>query len=190
MVADLSETCKAAHTVVFSFAYNRSMNGTSVEVLMERLIEDEAENRKLRSQVIEKEAKTKDVSQLIQEEKLNAVKSSQLSKSMEATHSRLQSLVKKKEAENEQMVTRLQEIQLSEALSCGHVWRSHHDSAVENKTHLEVQNETLTKQLSDHLKNNKKIEDESEHSKEALAEKLRLVNLENAHFSQENTKLK
>ncbi|XP_075471740.1 protein BCAP isoform X4 [Ascaphus truei] len=232
--------------------YNRSMNGTSVEVLMERLIEDEAENRKLRSQVIEKEAKTKDVSQLIQEEKLNAVKSSQLSKSMEATHSRLQSLVKKKEAENEQMVTRLQnietaiscrklevedvrnqmsslkakrafekvglkkaaraqkqkvlrfqaavekrnlqmkekEIQLSEALSCGHVWRSHHDSAVENKTHLEVQNETLTKQLSDHLKNNKKIEDESEHSKEALAEKLRLVNLENAHFSQENTKLK
>ncbi|KAM4722973.1 protein BCAP [Rhinophrynus dorsalis] len=82
------------------------------------------------------------------------------------------------------------EMQLSEVLSSWNIWKTHHDCAVETKTNLEVQHETLTVKISDHLKNMKKIEEESEHTKEELAEKLRTINLQNSHFSQENAKLK
>ncbi|NP_001116356.1 protein BCAP [Xenopus laevis] len=82
------------------------------------------------------------------------------------------------------------ETELSEVHSSCSIWKDHHDSAVETKTRLEVQHESLTKQISDHLKLIKTMDEEREQSKEENAEKISAIILENAHFSEENVKLK
>ncbi|KAM4640943.1 protein BCAP [Discoglossus pictus] len=235
-----------------NFRYNRSMDSKHLEVLMQRILEDEFQNERLKEQVAETEAKTKDLLRLVQLEKATAVKSSHLSKSIETTHCRLQNLVQRKETENERMISQIQnlettvsrrkmdiedakhqisilqekrtfekeglkkairvqkqkadrfeaaientnaqikekEIHLSEAISSCNVWKTHHDSAAEEKASLEVHRETLMEQISDHLKDLKKAKDESECSNEELAEKIRVLGEENAHFNEENGKLK
>ncbi|OCT84720.1 hypothetical protein XELAEV_18022876mg [Xenopus laevis] len=82
------------------------------------------------------------------------------------------------------------ETELSEVHSSCSIWKDHHDSAVETKTRLEVQHESLTKQISDHLKHIKTMDEEREQSKEENAEKISAIILENARFSEENVKLK
>ncbi|KAE8609342.1 hypothetical protein XENTR_v10011782 [Xenopus tropicalis] len=82
------------------------------------------------------------------------------------------------------------EIELSEAHSSCSIWKAHHDSAVETKTRLEVQHESLTNQTSDHVKHIKTMEDERKQLKEEHIEKMSVIKLENAHFSEENLKLK
>ncbi|XP_053549874.1 protein BCAP isoform X2 [Bombina bombina] len=234
-----------------SYEKNRPQNTKHLEALMQRILEDEAENIRLKEQLTEKEAKAKDLSHLIHVQKVTAMKCSQLTKTIEATHCRLQNLVQRKETENEQTVTQLKnlemsanrrrqeiedlkqqislsrekqtfdkdglrkahrvqrqkadrlqmsidglnnqlkekEIQLSEAISACGVWKTHHDSVVGEKSSLEVQRETLKKQI-DNLKNVHKPTDISDQSNEELAEELRVINLENAHYNEENAKLK
>uniref|UniRef100_A0A8C8RCY4 Outer dense fiber of sperm tails 2 like n=1 Tax=Pelusios castaneus TaxID=367368 RepID=A0A8C8RCY4_9SAUR len=85
---------------------------------------------------------------------------------------------------------RKREIKLSEVLSASSVWKNHHEKAVEEKTGLEVQTETLKKQVTNLLEDLKKIQDHGRNSNEKIREKLNSVNSENANIYLENAKLK
>ncbi|XP_067394633.1 protein BCAP isoform X3 [Emydura macquarii macquarii] len=85
---------------------------------------------------------------------------------------------------------RKREIKLSEVLSASSVWKNHHEKAVEEKTGLEVQTETLKKQITNLLEELKKIQDHGRNSSEEIHGKLNSINSENANIHLENAKLK
>lgn len=85
---------------------------------------------------------------------------------------------------------RKREVKLSEVLSASSVWKNHHEKAVEEKTRLEVQFETLKKQITNVLEDLKKIQDCGRNSNEEIHGKLNSVNSESANVRLENAKLK
>nr|XP_048717358.1 protein BCAP isoform X6 [Caretta caretta] len=85
---------------------------------------------------------------------------------------------------------RKREVKLSEVLSASSVWKNHHEKAVEEKTRLEVQTETLKKQITNLLEDLKKIQDCGRNSNEEIHGKLNSINSENANIRLENAKLK
>ncbi|KAH1166025.1 protein BCAP isoform X11 [Mauremys mutica] len=85
---------------------------------------------------------------------------------------------------------RKREVKLSEVLSASSVWKNHHEKAVEEKTRLEVQFETLKKQITNLLEDLKKIQDCGRNSNEEIHGKLNSINSESANVRLENAKLK
>ncbi|XP_074858866.1 protein BCAP [Carettochelys insculpta] len=85
---------------------------------------------------------------------------------------------------------RKREVKLSEILSASGVWKNHHEKALEEKTKLEVQTETLKEQIANLLEDLKRIQDHGRNSDEEIREKLNSVNSENAKIQLENEKLK
>ncbi|XP_053894138.1 protein BCAP isoform X3 [Malaclemys terrapin pileata] len=85
---------------------------------------------------------------------------------------------------------RKREVKLSEVLSASSVWKNHHEKAVEEKTRLEVQFETLKKQITNLLEDMKKIQDRGRNSNEEIHGKLNSINSESANIRLENAKLK
>ncbi|XP_034979729.2 protein BCAP isoform X3 [Zootoca vivipara] len=82
------------------------------------------------------------------------------------------------------------EIQLSEVLSACNVWKSHHEAVVDEKARLEVQAETLKKQIADHLMELRRLKDVGRRSTNEILGKLNAITSENEKISRENTKLK
>ncbi|XP_029768253.1 protein BCAP isoform X1 [Terrapene carolina triunguis] len=85
---------------------------------------------------------------------------------------------------------RKREVKLSEVLSASSVWKNHHEKAVEEKTRLEVQFESLKKQITNLLEDMKKIQDRGRNSNEEIHGKLNSINSESANIRLENAKLK
>nr|XP_028588720.1 protein BCAP isoform X3 [Podarcis muralis] len=85
---------------------------------------------------------------------------------------------------------REKEIQLSEVLSACNVWKSHHKAVVDEKTRLEVQAETLKKQIADRLMELRRLQDVGRRSTNEILGKLNAITSENEKISLENTKLK
>uniref|UniRef100_A0A8D0HMM7 Outer dense fiber of sperm tails 2 like n=1 Tax=Sphenodon punctatus TaxID=8508 RepID=A0A8D0HMM7_SPHPU len=85
---------------------------------------------------------------------------------------------------------REREVRLSETLSASSVWKSHHEKVVEEKTNLEVQIDTLKKQISNLLEELKKIQDCGRNSNKENLTKLNFVNSENEDIRLENAELK
>ncbi|XP_065410248.1 protein BCAP isoform X3 [Chrysemys picta bellii] len=85
---------------------------------------------------------------------------------------------------------RKREVKLSEVLSASSVWKNHHEKAVEEKTRLEVQFETLKKQITNLLEDMKKIQDRGRNSNEEIHGKLNSINSESANIRLDNAKLK
>ncbi|XP_062992813.1 protein BCAP isoform X3 [Elgaria multicarinata webbii] len=85
---------------------------------------------------------------------------------------------------------REKEIQLSEALSASNVWKSHHETVVDEKVRLEVQVETLKKQIADCVMELKRIQVAGRKSKREIIGNLNSVISENENISLENAKLK
>ncbi|XP_066478854.1 protein BCAP isoform X2 [Tiliqua scincoides] len=85
---------------------------------------------------------------------------------------------------------REKEIQLSEALSASNIWKSRHEMVVDEKTRLEVQVETLKKQMRGHLTELQRIQNDERKSKREILGKLNSVISENETISLENAKLK
>ncbi|XP_038270486.1 protein BCAP isoform X3 [Dermochelys coriacea] len=85
---------------------------------------------------------------------------------------------------------RKREVKLSEVLPASSVWKNLHEKAVEEKTRLEVQTETLKKQITNLLEDLKKIQDCGRNSNEEIHGKLNSINSENANIRLENAKLK
>ncbi|XP_077784626.1 protein BCAP isoform X2 [Podarcis muralis] len=85
---------------------------------------------------------------------------------------------------------REKEIQLSEVLSACNVWKNHHKAVVDEKTRLEVQAETLKKQIADRLMELRRLQDVGRRSTNEILGKLNAITSENEKISLENTKLK
>ncbi|KAJ6656296.1 hypothetical protein lerEdw1_003952 [Lerista edwardsae] len=92
--------------------------------------------------------------------------------------------------ENITLKVKEKEIELSEALSASNVWKSHHEEVVDEKTRLEVQFKTLKKQMTDHLVELQRKQDEERKTKREILGKLNSIIFENEAISLENAKLK
>ncbi|VFV26155.1 outer dense fiber protein 2-like [Lynx pardinus] len=82
------------------------------------------------------------------------------------------------------------EAKLSETISASNAWKSHYEKIVIEKTELEVQIETMKKQITNLLEDLKKVEDVGKNSCEEILRKLHSVEYENETLNLENTKLK
>uniref|UniRef100_A0ABM5G8L9 Protein BCAP isoform X3 n=1 Tax=Pogona vitticeps TaxID=103695 RepID=A0ABM5G8L9_9SAUR len=85
---------------------------------------------------------------------------------------------------------REKEIQLSEAVSASDVWKSHHETVVDEKNRLEVQADNLRKQIADRAMDLKRIQDARRKAKNELIGQIHSIISENENISLENTKLK
>ncbi|XP_071073414.1 protein BCAP isoform X6 [Dasypus novemcinctus] len=83
-----------------------------------------------------------------------------------------------------------QEAKLSETISASNAWKSHYEKIVIEKTELEVQIETLKKQVNNLLEDLKKMEDYGKNSCEEILRNLHSIENENETINLENTKLK
>ncbi|XP_053776096.1 protein BCAP isoform X2 [Desmodus rotundus] len=83
-----------------------------------------------------------------------------------------------------------QEAKLSEAISASNAWKSHYEKIVIEKTELEVQIETMKKQINNLLEDLKKMEDNGKNSYEEILRKLQSIEHESETLNLENTKLK
>uniref|UniRef100_A0A2I2Z358 Uncharacterized protein n=1 Tax=Gorilla gorilla gorilla TaxID=9595 RepID=A0A2I2Z358_GORGO len=83
-----------------------------------------------------------------------------------------------------------QEAKLSETISASNAWKSHYEKIVIEKTELEVQIETMKKQIINLLEDLKKMEDHGKNSCEEILRKVYSIEYENETLNLENTKLK
>ncbi|XP_066899363.1 protein BCAP isoform X8 [Kogia breviceps] len=94
------------------------------------------------------------------------------------------------DVENLTSQIREQEAKLSETVSTSNAWKSHYEKIVIEKTELEVQIETMKKQIINLLEDLKKMEDHGKNSCEEILRKLHSIEYENETLNLENTKLK
>ncbi|XP_040607592.1 protein BCAP isoform X5 [Mesocricetus auratus] len=83
-----------------------------------------------------------------------------------------------------------QEAKLSETLSASNAWKSHYEKIAIEKTELEVQIETMKKQIVNLLEDLKKVETHGKNSCEEILRKLHSLEDENEALNTENMKLK
>ncbi|XP_047415693.1 protein BCAP isoform X2 [Sciurus carolinensis] len=83
-----------------------------------------------------------------------------------------------------------QEAKLSEAVSASNAWKSHYEKIVIEKTELEVQIETMKKQITNLLEDLKKMEVHGKNSCEEILRKLHSMECESETLSLENEELK
>ncbi|XP_060058265.1 protein BCAP isoform X4 [Erinaceus europaeus] len=158
--------------------------------ILEKLIDHESENTNLKKKLLEKEMHIQELSSLFQNEKANALKANRFSESVKVVHERLQVQIHKKEAENGKLKEYIKEAKLSETISASNAWKSHYEKIIIEKTELEVQIETMKKQITKLLEDQKKMEDHGKNSCEEIQRKLHSTEYENETLSLENTKLK
>uniref|UniRef100_A0A8D2CJZ0 Outer dense fiber of sperm tails 2 like n=1 Tax=Sciurus vulgaris TaxID=55149 RepID=A0A8D2CJZ0_SCIVU len=83
-----------------------------------------------------------------------------------------------------------QEAKLSETVSASNAWKSHYEKTVIEKTELEVQIETMKKQITNLLEDLKKMEVHGKNSCEEILRKLHSMECESETLSLENEELK
>ncbi|XP_054835197.1 protein BCAP isoform X2 [Eublepharis macularius] len=156
----------------------------------------EAENNQLRTKIQVIEKKINEWKQQVGEQKQQIFAEKERRKERKAALIKAASVQKQRaehlEAAVENLISKIKEkeIQLSEALTTSNVWKSHHQTVIDEKNRLEVQVETLKKQMEDHLMELRGIKDNGRKSKGEILGKLNSVLSENENISLENTKLK
>uniref|UniRef100_A0A8C5K2T5 Outer dense fiber of sperm tails 2-like n=1 Tax=Jaculus jaculus TaxID=51337 RepID=A0A8C5K2T5_JACJA len=85
---------------------------------------------------------------------------------------------------------RHQEAKLSETVSASNTWKNHYEKIVIEKTELEVQIETMKKQITNLLEDLKTMETHGKNSCEEILRKLHSLESENEALNLENIKLK
>ncbi|XP_023614010.1 outer dense fiber protein 2-like isoform X2 [Myotis lucifugus] len=187
--------------------------GDSLSSILEDLTDNESENTDLKKKVLEKETYIQELLCLFQNEKSLETKIAQwnlqLKKNKHETaamkeSSRQKAMALKKaskiykqrlehftgDIENLTSQIRNQEAKLSEAISASNAWKSHYEKIVIEKTELEVQIETMKKQINNLLEDLKKMEDQGKNSCEEILRKLHSLEHESETLNLENTRLK
>ncbi|XP_063480356.1 protein BCAP isoform X8 [Symphalangus syndactylus] len=182
-------------------------------MLLENLTDNESENTNLKKKVFEKEAHIQELSCLFQSEKSLQTKIAKWN--LQLTMNKNEAVVMK-EASRQKTIAlkkaskvykqrldhftgaiekltsqiRDQEAKLSETISASNAWKSHYEKIVIEKTELEVQIETMKKQIINLLEDLKKMEDHGKNSCEEILRKVHSIEYENETLNLENTKLK
>ncbi|XP_068950667.1 protein BCAP isoform X3 [Petaurus breviceps papuanus] len=197
----------------FLAGFNSESVSSSIDILKARLADNEHENNVLKKKVLEKEDYIQELSSFIQKEKnlkseiaewklqlktyeqqvvtlkqTNEQKKIALKKASKVCKERADSFTANIEDLTSQIRDR--EAKLSEALSASLAWKSHYEKAVEEKTDLEVQIETLKKKIINLLEDQHKKEDPGRNTNENFLRKLHSSDSENESILLENEKLK
>ncbi|XP_045878858.1 protein BCAP isoform X5 [Meles meles] len=187
--------------------------GDSLSSMLEKLTDNESENTTLKKKVLEKETYIQELSCLFQNEKSLETKITEWNLQMRKNKheavamkesSKQKTIALKKaskiyrqrfkhftgDMENLTSQIRDQEAKLSETISASNAWKSHYEKIVIEKTELEVQIETMQKQVTNLLEDLRKVEDLGKNSCEEILRKLHSIEYENETLNLENTKLK
>nr|XP_012320210.1 outer dense fiber protein 2-like isoform X5 [Aotus nancymaae] len=182
-------------------------------MLLENLTDNESENANLKKKVFEKEAHIQELSCLFQNEKSLETKIAKWNLQLrmnkneavvmkEASRQKTVALKKASKVYKQRLdhftgaiekltsQIRDQEAKLSETISASNAWKSHYEKIVIEKTELEVQIETMKKQIINLLEDLKKMEDHGKNSCEEILRKIHSIEYENETLNLENTKLK
>ncbi|XP_074191189.1 protein BCAP isoform X2 [Rhinolophus sinicus] len=181
--------------------------------MLEKLTDNESENTNLKKKILEKTTYIQELSHLFQNEKsletkivqwnLQLRKNKHETVAMKEWHRKKAIALKKaskvykqrlehftRDIANLTSLIRDQEAKLSEAISASNAWKSHYEKILIEKTELEVQIETMKKQIINLLEDLKKMEDHGKTSCEEILRKLHSIENENETLNLENTKLK
>ncbi|KAM6167809.1 protein BCAP isoform 2-T2 [Erethizon dorsatum] len=172
----------------------------SVKVVHERLQlqinKKEAENDKLKEYIKSLETKIAKLNLQLRTNKHEAVAMQEASKQKAMALKKASKIYKHRlehftgDAEHLISQIRDQEAKLSETVSASNAWKSHYEKIVIEKTELEVQIETMKKQIDNLLEDLKKMEAHGKNSFEEILRKLHSIEYENETLNLENTKLK
>ncbi|XP_008588363.1 PREDICTED: outer dense fiber protein 2-like isoform X4 [Galeopterus variegatus] len=172
----------------------------SVKVVHERLQlqihKKEAENDKLKEYIKSLETKIAKWNLQLKTNKHEAVVMKEASRKKAIALKKASKIYKQRlehftgDIENLISQIRDQEAKLSETISASDAWKSHYEKIVIEKTELEVQIETMKKQINNLLGDLKKMEDHGKNSCEEILRKLHSIEYENETLNLENTKLK
>ncbi|XP_075414079.1 protein BCAP isoform X3 [Tenrec ecaudatus] len=172
----------------------------SVKVVHERLqhqiVKKGAENDKLKEQIKHLESKITEWNMKLKKNKHEALLIKESSKQKIVTLKKASKAYKQRldhftgKTENLTSQIRDQEAKLSEINSAFNAWKSHYEKIIIEKTELEVQIETLKKQITNLLEDLKKMENYGKNTCEELLRKLHSIECEKETLSLENTKLK
>ncbi|XP_049472840.1 protein BCAP isoform X5 [Panthera uncia] len=172
----------------------------SVKVVHERLQlqirKKEAENDKLKEYIKNLETKITEWNLELRKNKHEAVAMKESSRQKTIALKKASKIYKQRlkhftgDMENLTSQIRDREAKLSETISASNAWKSHYEKIVIEKTELEVQIETMKKQITNLLEDLKKVEDVGKNSCEEILRKLHSVEYENETLNLENTKLK
>nr|XP_031535420.1 protein BCAP isoform X4 [Vicugna pacos] len=172
----------------------------SVKVVHERLQfqihKKEAENDKLKEYIKSLETKISEWNLQLRKSKHEAVAIKESSRQKAIALKKASKIYKQRiehftgDMGNLTSQIREQEAKLSETISASNAWKSHHDKIVIEKNELEVQIETMKKQIINLLEDLKKMEDHGKNSCEEILRKLHTIECENESLNLENTKLK
>ncbi|XP_045878759.1 protein BCAP isoform X1 [Meles meles] len=172
----------------------------SVKVVHERLQvqinKKEAENDKLKEHIKSLETKITEWNLQMRKNKHEAVAMKESSKQKTIALKKASKIYRQRfkhftgDMENLTSQIRDQEAKLSETISASNAWKSHYEKIVIEKTELEVQIETMQKQVTNLLEDLRKVEDLGKNSCEEILRKLHSIEYENETLNLENTKLK
>ncbi|XP_030615767.1 protein BCAP isoform X3 [Delphinapterus leucas] len=181
-------------------ALKASRLSQSVKVVHERLQfqihKKEAENDKLKEHIKILETKISEWNLQLKKSTHEAVTMKESSRQKAIALKKASKIYKQRikhftgDVENLTSQIREQEAKLSETVSASNVWKSHYEKIVIEKTELEVQIETMKKQIINLLEDLKKMEDHGKNSREEILRKLHSIEYENETLNLENTKLK
>ncbi|XP_060629852.2 protein BCAP isoform X3 [Anolis sagrei] len=184
-----------------------------IEELIQRITDNEMEITNIRSETTQKERRILELSSQLEQEKTIEKKIAEwklqvtehkqhILAEKERREERKKALrraasVQKQRAEHlkavvEGLISKIRdkEIQLSEVLSASNVWKSHHETVVDEKNRLEVQVESLEKQVTDHMMDLRRIQDSLRKSRNEILGKINAIVSENEKISLENATLK
>ncbi|XP_045334090.1 protein BCAP isoform X7 [Leopardus geoffroyi] len=172
----------------------------SVKVVHERLQlqirKKEAENDKLKEYIKSLETKITEWNLELRKSKHEAVAMKESSRQKTIALKKASKIYKQRlkhfTGDMENLTSQIgdREAKLSETISASNAWKSHYEKIVIEKTELEVQIETMKKQITNLLEDLKKVEDVGKNSCEEILRKLHSVEYENETLNLENTKLK
>ncbi|XP_032459369.1 protein BCAP isoform X4 [Phocoena sinus] len=198
------ETCIQELSCLFqnekANALKASRLSQSVKVVHERLQfqihKKEAENDKLKEHIKSLETKISEWNLQLKKSTHEAVTMKESSRQKAIALKKASKIYKQRikhftgDVENLTSQIREQEAKLSETVSASNVWKSHYEKIVIEKAELEVQIETMKKQIINLLEDLKKMEDHGKNSCEEILRKLHSIEYENETLNLENTKLK
>ncbi|KAG8519486.1 Protein BCAP, partial [Galemys pyrenaicus] len=187
--------------------------GDGLSNMLEKLTDNESENANLKKKVLEKETYIQELSCLFQNEKSleskivewnlqvrknkhEAVAVKESSKQKAIALKKASKIYKQRlehftgDMENLTSQIRDQEAKLSETISASNAWKSRYEKIAIEKTELEVQIETMKKQITSLFEDLRKMEEHGKNSCEEILIKLHSIEYKNETLSLENTKLK
>ncbi|XP_032552890.1 protein BCAP [Chiroxiphia lanceolata] len=95
----------------FILPHATELNSEIIDTLIQKLSENETQNKNLRKKILEREKQIKELSSMLQCEKINTQQGNHLSRSVKEVQAHLQCQIQRKEAENDELKVKMQNLE-------------------------------------------------------------------------------